>query len=373
MRVVMLSKACIVGAYQRKLEELGRLPDIELTVLAPPSWQDSRGMQKLERVFTQGYELRETPLALNGRFHWHFYPRLAQELDELKPDILHIDEEPYNFATRHALGLARARGIAACFFTWQNLNRRYPPPFSLWERYAYRHSAHAIAGNRAAAEVLRSKGYRGPLSVIPQFGIDPDLFCQVGDVESARPFTIGYAGGLVPEKGLDTLLRACAMLVGDWQLRLAGSGAQEQSLKALAAQLGIEQRIGWDARIPSTEMPAFYQTLDAFVLPSRTRTNWMEQFGRVLVEAMACGVPVVGSNSGEIPRVIGDAGLIFPEGDERALAGHLQALQAQPDLRATLGAKGRRRALERFTQAQVAADTYQVYLAMMETKRIGRG
>jgi glycosyltransferase involved in cell wall biosynthesis len=97
------------------------------------------------------------------------------------------------------------------------------------------------------------------------------------------------------------------------------------------------------------------------VLPSRTRPNWKEQFGRALVEAMACEVPVVGSDSGEIPNVIGDAGLVFPEGDVAALAGHLRRLQDSQDMRRDLGRRGRARVLDRFTQARVAEQTYQLY------------
>jgi len=365
MRVVMLSKACIVGAYQRKLEELARLPGIELTVLVPPSWRDNRGEQKLERTYTEGYELREIPIAFNGRFHMHYYPRLGKQLQELQPDLLHIDEEPYNLATRHAMGLARKRSIPACFFTWQNLDRRYPPPFRWWEQYNYNHADFAIAGNHAATEVLRSKGYHGPTRVIPQFGVDPELFSPNAGPLPDRPFTIGYAGGFIAAKGVDTLLNACARLPGGWRLRLAGSGDQEQSLRALAVSLNIDRRLTWIGKILSTDMPDLYRSLDALVLPSRTQPNWMEQFGRVLVEAMACGVPVIGSNSGEIPHVIGDAGLVFPEGDAEVLAIRLRQLMDDPEFHADLSQLGRQRVLDRYTQAQIAEETSEVYQRML--------
>ncbi len=116
---------------------------------------------------------------------------------------------------------------------------------------------------------------------------------------------------------------------------------------------------------PSAEMPALYRQIDAFVLPSLTRPNWKEQFGRVLVEAMACGVPVIGSDSGAIPDVIGDAGLIFPEGDAGALAAHLRTVQTDPTLRAHLREKGRARTLAHFTHKQVAAATVEVYQEMV--------
>ena len=112
-------------------------------------------------------------------------------------------------------------------------------------------------------------------------------------------------------------------------------------------------------------MPAYLTGLDVLVLPSRTRPNWKEQFGRVLVEAMACGVPVIGSTCGEIPQVIGDAGLVFPEEDVNALREALLHLQRDDNLRRDLAERGRARVLSHYTQKQVAAATVDVYRQMM--------
>jgi glycosyltransferase involved in cell wall biosynthesis len=108
-------------------------------------------------------------------------------------------------------------------------------------------------------------------------------------------------------------------------------------------------------------MPDYYRGLDLLVLPSRTRPNWKEQFGRVLIEAMATGVPVVGSDSGEIPHVIGDAGIIFPEDDVVTLRETIEKIMGDEELRRRLAQAGRERVLERYTQAQIALETYQVY------------
>ena len=360
----MLSKACIAGIYQRKLEEIARL-GVELTVVVPPGWRDERGWLPLERAHTAGYTLRVTPLVFNGHFHLHVYPRLGRILAEVQPDLVHVDEEPYNLATWHAVRLARRRGIGALFFTWQNLQRRYPPPFRWMERYVYRQAAYALAGNQDAARVLRAKGYAGPLSVLPQFGVDPALYrpaAPPGDT-----FHVGYAGRLVPEKGVADLLQAVAGLQvgaglgGPWELRLLGSGPEEGALRALADSLGIAQRVRFAGQVPSSDVPRHLSRLHALVLPSRPRPNWTEQFGRALVEAMASGVPVVGSDAGEIPHVIGDAGLVFPEGEVDALRAHLQSLRDDPDLWAALARRGRERVLARYTQARIAAETVEAY------------
>jgi glycosyltransferase involved in cell wall biosynthesis len=111
----------------------------------------------------------------------------------------------------------------------------------------------------------------------------------------------------------------------------------------------------------STEMPWLMNALDILVLPSRTTARWKEQFGRVLTEAMATKTPVVGSSSGEIPSVIGEAGLVFAEGDQAALRAHLAQLIEDRDLRQHLGEQGFARFHERFTQEAVAQATIALY------------
>jgi glycosyltransferase involved in cell wall biosynthesis len=356
----MLSKACVVGAYQRKLEELARFDDLELTCLVPPYWLQDGQPLRLERAHTRGYRLAVAPLRFNGHFHLFHFVGLDRWLAALRPDLVHVDEEPYNLATGLALRLAERHGARRLFFTWQNLRRQYPPPFSLWERYSLRAAQYALAGNREAVDVLRDKGYRGPVAVVPQFGVDPDIFRP-----RARPaqgeFVIGYAGRVVEEKGLHLLLQAAPHLDPGWRLQLVGSGPHQPMLARQAAGLGIADRVEFVPHAASTRMPALVAGWDALVLPSLTRPNWKEQFGRILVEAMACEVPCVGSRSGEIPHVLSDAGLVVPEGDPAALAAALQRLQSDVSLRRELGERGRARVLARFTHARVAEQTYAVY------------
>jgi glycosyltransferase involved in cell wall biosynthesis len=363
MRVLMLSKACIVGIYQRKLEEIARL-GVDLLALVPPSWKDERGETRLERAFTTGYRLQAIPIRLNGNFHLHHYPSLAVWIDRFRPHIVHIDEEPYNLATWQALWLARRAGAKTLFFSWQNLCRVYPPPFRWGESWVLRHADHALMGTESAAQVWRTKGYVGPLAVVPQFGVDPDLF-QPAPQRDDRPFTVGYVGRLVEEKGVHLLLEAAACLDHDWRLRIIGSGPERAALGALAERLGIAPHITWVDWAASTDMPSHYHRLDALAIPSLTRPNWKEQFGRVITEAMSSGVPVVGSDSGAIPDILGAVGLIVPEGDVPALAAALARLRSDAVLRSDLAARGRARVLQHFTHAQIAAATVAVYKDML--------
>jgi glycosyltransferase involved in cell wall biosynthesis len=364
MRVVILSKALVAGAYQRKLEEIARL-GVELTALVPPGWREPRvGMLPLERRYTAGYSLESLPIALNGRHHLHFYPTLGRALRRLRPQVFHIDEESFNLATFLAMRVGVALGARCCFYNYANIERAYPPPFNLFERYNLRHAAHAMACNEEAAAIIRRHGYAGPLTILPQFGVDPELFAP-GEPRPGPGLVVGYLGRLVPEKGLLDLVEAVAGLPPAVTLRLVGDGSQRPALERRVAQLGLGARVRLDPAVGSTQVPATMRAFDALVLPSRTMPNWKEQFGRVLIEAMSCGVPVVGSSSGEIPNVIGDAGLVFPEGDVPALRAALSRLAADPALRADLAARGRARVLAGYTQAAVAARHVAVYRDML--------
>ncbi len=206
-----------------------------------------------------------------------------------------------------------------------------------------------------------AKGYHGPITVIPQFGVDPAAFAPRPSDRSNDPFVIGYAGRFVEEKGIDLLLEAAAGLDGKWRVDLIGSGPWQDRLTELARSLGIADRVRFLPWVSSSQIADVYRSFDVLVLPSRSRPNWIEQFGRALTEAMACGVPVIGSTCGEIPNVIGEAGLIFPEGDAETLRDRLRCLQVQPLLQAELAQRGRQRVLDHFTQAQIARKTYEVY------------
>ena len=117
--------------------------------------------------------------------------------------------------------------------------------------------------------------------------------------------------------------------------------------------------------LPPAQLATALQALAVLVLPSHTQPRWKEQFGRVLTEAMACGVPVIGSSSGAIPEVIGDAGLVFPEGDAAALAAALERLRIDPALHAALAAAGLARVRAHYTQDVIATRTAAFYRALL--------
>ncbi|MCS6831010.1 MAG: glycosyltransferase [Armatimonadota bacterium] len=325
-------------------------------MVVPPYWDEPHvGRLMLEEVRPQNYQIEVTPLRWNGQYHLYYAPRLPRLMREFRPDLVHLDEEVYNLAAFHAAIAAQRLGIHAVAFCWQNIYRRYPPPFRWFEYALANRLSGVVAGNADAMWVLRRKGFSQPIEVIPQYGVDTDTFAP-GNPPTFPPFRIGYLGRLVPAKGIDLLLESLRGLPDSCELWIAGEG-DASPWQSLASRLGVAGRVRWSGAVPSRQVADFLRSLHVLALPSRTTPRWKEQFGRVLVEAMACGVPVVGSDSGEIPRVIGDAGLVFAEGDSGQLASCIRRLLEEPQLHRNLAHIARQRALEHFSMQQIAERT----------------
>lgn len=362
----MISKALVVGAYHAKLRELVQL-GVDLTVVVPPNWGD----QTLEIVPPDGYKLLVKKCTFSGNPHLHFYPGMTEIIERGNWDLVHIDEEAFLTVTHQALRACQRGGTKAVFFAWQNLSKTYPPPFGYFERFSYKHAAGAIAGNGEVRDILLARNFLGPIEVIPQFGVDETFFRKREfselrkRLDLADKFVIGYVGRIVKEKGIADLLHALALLPERCVLVVVGSGEFEAAAKGLAQDLELNARIRWVPRIASLEVPDVMNAFDALVLPSRTTPRWKEQFGRVLIEAMACETPVVGSDSGEIPRVIGDGGLLFAEGETQMLAERLLFLYENAQARTEIGVTGRRRVMELFTHREIARETVRFYDALV--------
>ena len=205
-------------------------------------------------------------------------------------------------------------------------------------------------------------------------GVDPERFrpdpvarALVRERLSIAEGTVvlGYVGRLVPEKGVDLFLAAAAGISGVAVI-VVGGGPDEDRLRRLSVELGITDRTHLVGSVPSTSVSEWLAALDVLVLPSLTTRGWSEQFGRVLVEAMACGVAVVGSDSGEIPSVIGDAGVVVEEGSAVGLQNALEMLLGNEYERRRLGEAGRVQALRSFTQDAVVGATLGFYEEVLE-------
>jgi glycosyltransferase involved in cell wall biosynthesis len=342
---------------------------VDLVVIAPTRWRDTLRTTRFEAADDEGYRLVPTRTLRDGHSMSTIYDPWAvwQVTADFRPDIVHVEEEPGSLALFQAALLKRRFGYRLLFFTWENIYR--PPRLPLLERFNLAQADHAIAGTHPAHEVLRRKGFRRPVAVIPQLGLDPALFRpRPSDALRARlgltGFVIGYVGRLVEEKGLRTLVEA-ARMENDIHLLFLGQGPFRDDLTRMVEAHTLADRTVFADPVPHERVPYYVSCMDALVLPSRTTRHWKEQFGHVLIEAMACGVPVVGSDSGAIPEVIGQAGLIFPEGDAEQLRARLVQLMDDAALRARLGRAGRERVLAHYTDERIAEATCSLYQEVM--------
>lgn len=371
LRVLMIGHQFQVPTEgQAKAAALARFADIELHVLAPSLYREGEVRWRRPTVPVEaGYQFQVSQVGLpwGGPAKWYlqWYPKLAKTLLELRPDVIDIWEEPWNLLSAQVCRLRDKLLPAAKIIseTEQNIAKTLPPPFEWFRRFTLRKADFLIGRNAEALTVARSKGFRGPAAVVGN-GVDTELFSPGASGEprgGERGFRIGYAGRLVEEKGLDVLVDAVGSLPAPCTLVLSGQGPCLQKLLKLPF-------VQWAGNVPREELPGFYRGLDALVLPSRTTSSWKEQFGRVLVEAQACGIPVVGSSSGAIPEVIGEAGLVFPEGNAAYLAVALQRLRTDAVLQRSFAIKGRERACLHYGWNAIAAQMRQVYLSVVSRR-----
>jgi glycosyltransferase involved in cell wall biosynthesis len=373
--VLWIWHAGVVAEYQKPVDALGKCADLDMALLVPHRWPERAGqMVYAEGPISSNYRLIKARTLFTGFYYVYFFPSLLYHLLRYRPHIVYCYEEAHTFMAAAVL-LARRVFMPrtrVLLYAAQNIVKRYPLPFRLFERYCFRRADSIVVCGNSVAETLRFKGYRGDLRVVPlptdaqAFSPDPMLREKARRELGIPPdaLVVGYAGKLVEEKGLRTLWRAFEEVAderGDVHLALAGGGPLRDELAAAAHSSKLESRVHLPGIIHNDQLPAYMNALDVFVLPSETRPNWREQFGRVLVEAMACGVPVIGSDSGEIPTVLGDAGLTFPEGDAPALAACLRSLLADTERRTGLSQRGRERVLQLFTVEQVAAQHCEIY------------
>jgi glycosyltransferase involved in cell wall biosynthesis len=347
-----------------KVELLAAQPDLTVCHICPRYWQDE--LVQVEQVTTHTtYRQIAVDIHHPSDPHRALYHTVTFALRDFRPDLIHAEEEPDSLP---ALQIATARRLFApraklLLNTWQNVGRPLKWHVRAVTRATLRASDGMFCANREAQELLRQQGYRKPATILPALGVDTRVFTPGAPLPRER-FTIAFIGRLVPEKGLDVLIDAVEQLVRSRgprpaQLRIIGDGPDRSNIVRYAEKLG--DIVQFAAALPPAQVAQQLRQIDVLVLPSRTTPVWKEQFGRVLIEAMACGVPVVGADSGAIPEVIGDVGLIFPEDDINALADGLRRLIDSPPLRAELAQRGLARVRAHYTQERIAQQTLEFY------------
>ncbi|MBW4539386.1 MAG: hormogonium polysaccharide biosynthesis glycosyltransferase HpsO [Myxacorys chilensis ATA2-1-KO14] len=384
MKILVASHSYIVDLNCEKLRVLANLePGIEVTIVVPKRWKPGGVMKDVvETRYREEGSFRVVPVSnfsRNNQGLLSFGADLIPLLRTFCPDIIQVEQGSKSIAYAEMISLNRLLGLKAknLFFTWWNLPYTLKFPVSLLESYNLRHTDGIVVGNRDGDQILRQRGYQGKMRIMPQLGVDhnlfrpqpqPELAAQLGI--SDNDFVVGFVGRFVPEKGLLTLAKALAGLKDrSWKWLLLGRGEQKETLLAEAKTLGFDDRLIWVESVPHADVYRYINLMHTLVLPSETTyqfktltsAGWKEQFGHVLIEAMACQVPVIGSDSGEIPNVIDNAGLIFPEGNVDQLRDRICQLIDNRSFAEELGRRGYGRAIAHYTNHALAKELLTFY------------
>lgn len=349
---------------------------VHLELVTPESFHSPYGRIVANFPVDANYTVRRLtaryPTGVRTSTRWLLTP-WDLGLHSTPPLILHVENEEHSFILLQAV-IARllfARRSKLVIFVWANL------PLTGWRAWLLNPIGWTLrravdlflVGNVDAQRLLETQGVpRERIRLVPQIGLDLDLYrpssvaertarrrgIGIGDSE----FVVGYVGRLTREKGIEDLVGAVETATAPMRILAVGDGPMRGALASVPNTIVVAPG---DA---SAVLP-YYQAMDVLVLPSRTTAAWKEQFGRVLIEAMACGVPVIGSSSGAIPEVIADAGFVFPEGDRPALTGILERLATEPSISRQSAEAGRRRVVEAYSADRIAELTIRAYRSLI--------
>jgi glycosyltransferase involved in cell wall biosynthesis len=336
--LLLISHACAALENRKKVQALAAHFDLvcvtstteQRIILGRPSSDFDNDSDEPSRH----YQLIRLPRRGNSDTTFR-YAGLSAVMRSRRFDVVLVENEPWAVICWQSRFWKALLQRDALFgeFTWENVERPSWKGLILAAIYRFMTMTtdFIIAGNQAAAQLVQKRGARKEaVHVAPQFGVDlinhqpasPAERKQLREAQRlpADAFIIGYCGRLTEQKGIKELLQACDELQ-NVHLAILGSGRLEVWLKE---QQKTRPWLHLLTPRPHFEIPSFLRCLDVFVLASKPvhtmELCWEEQFGHVLIEAMACGVTTLGSSSGAIPEVIGHDEAIFPHGDAKALA-----------------------------------------------------
>ncbi|PYS68253.1 MAG: hypothetical protein DMF69_20760 [Acidobacteria bacterium] len=363
LRVLRIAHASLTPALRERERAVARnYPNVEMEVITTYRWREAE--IDVEVAADDLFPVRSARTHLSKHIQLFAYdPRpIIAALKEHKPHLIDMSHEPYSVPCAEILTLRDryAPGTPVVMQTNQNIYHRYPPPFNWLEQRAFRKVAAAYVCSESVREVLRAKGFSKPAPIIP-FGVDLRAFKQRSETR-VKGRTIGFVGRMLPGKGLNILADALTKLRDEqWQLLVVGDGSERESFTKQLGEAGLLDRTKFTGAVSYELTPEYFQEIDVLVIPTQTTERIREQFGRVIVEAMACGVPVIGSTCGAIPEVIGEAGLAFPEGDGALLADAIKRLLGDEEMKARFSKLGRARVEENYSWDRVGRMTYALY------------
>jgi glycosyltransferase involved in cell wall biosynthesis len=356
MRVAVIGHTYILDANRGKFRHLNKILG-GLLLIVPDRWDEkdfgARAFEKSETL-----TIRPLPVIRSGHVRRYCFNRSAlfAALSEFKPDLIHVEAEAGSRVARQAAKAALALQIPLTQFVWENI-----PAESFFGKLLIRANFRTVrllfCGSKGAEETARADSYGGPTAIIPQVGVDLAFADAVlpSPALTGGPFTVGVVSRLDEKKGVASVIEAVARLeLRNVALAIVGDGPQRGLLEELAKKNGSADRVRFLGAVRHSEVASLIKAFDVFVLASIDTPGWREQFGHVLVEAMAAGTPVIGSDCGAIPEVIGDAGIVFRQGNVEELSKAISLIMNDKEKARRMAEAGRKRVSELFTDEVVA-------------------
>jgi len=371
-RLLTIAHSYSVSVNRRLAHELAATGEWDVTAVAPAKFHGDFGWHVLKAEPGERCAIAPVPAYFTRPVHLMLYGRKLFEWLRQPWDLVHCWEEPYVAAAGQVAARTPAR-VPLVFATFQNIDKQYPPPFRWIERRVLDRADGLIAFGRTTFDLMTTRGFPRSRSCVIPPGVDTVRFApdagarqraraQAGWLDDAP--VVGFLGRFVPEKGLKQLTGVLDRLSKPWRALFVGSGPLESDLRSWARRHG--GRVAIETTVRHDDVPHWLNAMDILAAPSQTTPKWREQFGRMLIEAFACGVPVVASDSGEIPNVVGDAGVIVSERDSAAWAASLDRLISDEALRHDLSNRGRQRAQSLYDWSIVARQHTRFFNQLIE-------
>jgi glycosyltransferase involved in cell wall biosynthesis len=340
VKVLSIGHSYVVAMNRSILREIAEDPDFDVTVAAPKLFKGSlRTIAAEPEPEGSKLKLETIDAYFTNKMHIFTYDHFQlKKLFLQKFDLVHAWEEPYIFSGFQVARMAYKTKTPYAFRTAQSLVKSYIYPFNHFEKKSFSWAKRWIAGGNLVYQAMVDKGLNPEEGRVLTLAVDTTQFKAFDDLEKKKiadslelksPI-VGYLGRLSEEKGCDLFMNVLGRLKNQsWSLLVMGSGPYKEKIETWAKKEGLQDRVKV-CLFKHDEVPHVLPVCDLLICPSQTRKFWKEQFGRMVVEAFASGVPVMASDSGEIPRVVGDAGVILPESDEEEWGKALREFFSNP-------------------------------------------
>jgi phosphatidyl-myo-inositol dimannoside synthase len=296
----------------------------EVTIIAPSFFHgDLRDIHIEDEP--SGSTMKCVPISCQWTKKIHFFRYNSKEINEYLAenvfDHAFVWEEPYIFSGFQLQQILKKQNIPYSIYTNQNIFKKYPFPFSYFESRVLKKATTVYGCGEEILKVMKKKGASRGLVLLPYF-VNRDRFRIKSESEKnevlkklklAENATIGFMGRLVEEKGIREFMEIADFVLKNKKCNIIviGKGPLHDEVSLWTKTKTNTVLLN----LTHSEVPGVLPALDVLLCPSQTRHHWKEQFGRMLIEAFASGVAVIGSDSGEIPHVVEDSGLVLGEQD----------------------------------------------------------